>query len=97
MDYLMVLIVIGTAIWVYFDAKSIGVKKGQNKGFFDMGPAGWCGVTLLIWIVGFPAWLGLRGKYKKLNASKACPYCAELIKKEAVVCLHCKRDIPMQI
>ena len=61
------LVVIGTAIWVYFDAKSIGVKKGQVTGLANMGPGGWFFVTLLLWIVGFPAWLAMRGKFKKIN------------------------------
>jgi hypothetical protein len=61
------LVVIGTAIWVYFDAKSIGVKKGQVTGLANMGPGGWFFVTLLLWIIGFPAWLAMRGKFKKIN------------------------------
>ncbi len=61
------LIILGTAIWVYFDAKSIGAKKDQVSGLANMGPAGWFRVTLLLWIVGFPAWLAMRGKFKKIN------------------------------
>lgn len=60
-------IIIGTAIWVYFDAKSIGVKKGQVTGMANMGPGSWFWVTLLLWIVGFPAWLAMRGKFKEIN------------------------------
>lgn len=67
MDIIFILFVVGSSIWVYFDAKSIGVKKGQITGLANMGPAGWFWVTLLLWIVGFPAWLAMRGKFKKIN------------------------------
>lgn len=60
-------VVIGTSIWVYFDAKSIGVQKGQVEGLADMGPWGWFFITLCLWIIGFPAWLAMRGKFKKIN------------------------------
>jgi len=26
--------------------------------------------------------------------SKKCPFCAELVKREALVCKHCGRDLP---
>ena len=37
---IIVLIVIGSSIWVYTDAKNIGVKKGQLKGVCDLGAEG---------------------------------------------------------
>ena len=67
METIFLLIVVGTSIWVVFDAKSIGVKKGQVKGIFDMGPWGWFFVCLFLWIIGFPAYLAMRGKYKAAN------------------------------
>lgn len=70
MDLFFILFIVGSSIWVYFDAKNIGVKKGQLKGLLDMGPVGWFFVTLLLWIVGFPAWLATRGKYKEINSQK---------------------------
>jgi hypothetical protein len=68
-DIFMILFLIGTSTWVYFDAKSIGIKKGQIKGMLDMGPIGWFFITLLLWIIGFPAWLATRSKYKQINSN----------------------------
>jgi tetratricopeptide (TPR) repeat protein len=61
------LVVLGTSIWVYLDAKKIGVKKGQLDGFCDLGPGAWAVVCLLLWIIGFPAYLIKRGEYIKIN------------------------------
>ena len=67
METIILLVVVGTSIWVVSDAKAIGVKKGQVKGFLDLGPWGWFLVCLFLWIVGFPAYLAMRGKYKTIN------------------------------
>ncbi|NOR69985.1 MAG: hypothetical protein GQ532_09895 [Methylomarinum sp.] len=57
-------IIVVSAIWVFFDAKSIGVKKGLVSGLGNMNPVGWFFAVLLLWIVGFPAYLFYRGKFK---------------------------------
>jgi hypothetical protein len=31
--------------------------------------------------------------YSNVNDSRDCPYCAERIKRSAIVCKHCGRDI----
>jgi hypothetical protein len=67
MDTIILLVILGTSIWVLFDARAIGVKKGMVKGLANMGPWGWFFVTLFLWIVGFPAYLAMRGKYKKIS------------------------------
>ncbi|MBU1964225.1 MAG: hypothetical protein KKH02_01870 [Proteobacteria bacterium] len=67
MDTIIMLVILGTSVWVLFDARSIGVKKGMVKGLANMGPWGWFFVTLFLWIVGFPAYLAMRGKYKKIK------------------------------
>ena len=65
------LFVLATAVWVGFDAKNLGVKKGSlGGGMLDMSPLMWFIATLLLWIVGFPAYLATRSKYKVLAASK---------------------------
>lgn len=61
---IMWIIVIASAIWVYFDARSIGVHKNLVSGFWNLGPFGWSVATLLLWIVGFPAYLIKRGTLK---------------------------------
>lgn len=64
---LILLVVIGTSVWVYFDATKIGVRKTGEKAqtakfHVDMGPVGWMACCLLLWIVAFPAYLILRPK-----------------------------------
>ena len=73
MGSLLFLVIIGTSICVYADARALGAKRGRLKGLLDMGPAGWFWVTLLFWIIGFPAWLVTRGKYKQANIDSGEP------------------------
>jgi hypothetical protein len=57
MELIIPLLVVGTSIWVLADANSIGAKKGLLPGVCDMGPGGWFMVCLLLWIIGFPAYV----------------------------------------
>lgn len=67
MDLVIVAVLIGTSFWVYFDAKSIGIKKGQVTGFADMAPGSWAVGCLILWIIFFPFYLMKRGEFKKIN------------------------------
>ncbi len=58
------LVVLGTSIWVWVDASSIGARKGLVKGVADMGPFAWFLCSLLLWIVAFPIYLAKRGAIK---------------------------------
>jgi hypothetical protein len=66
MDLIM-MIVLGTSIWVLFDALRIGIKKGQIEGFTDLSAGGWFLACLLLWIIGFPLYLVKRADYIAIN------------------------------
>jgi hypothetical protein len=70
MDSVILLLIIGSSIWVYIDAKNIGVQKGQISGLANMGPIGWLVSSLLLWIIVFPFYLIKRSKFKEINSSK---------------------------
>lgn len=49
-----------SAVWVYLDASKNRIGKTSAKGFFNLSAGAWGTVTLLLWIVGFPAYLSKR-------------------------------------
>ena len=72
MDILILLILIGSSIWVFIDAKNLGVRKVPgSKSVLNLGPGGWLACSLLLWIVAFPLYLINRAKFKEQFASSA--------------------------
>jgi hypothetical protein len=57
------IILLGSAGWVLYDAKKIGVKKGLISGLGNMGPWAWFFATLFLWIIAFPMYLIKRGDF----------------------------------
>jgi hypothetical protein len=65
MSFIILLIVVGTSVWVYSDATAIGVN--EKKSFFNPGkPLAWALHCLFLWIVFFPIYLGKRAEFKKV-------------------------------
>jgi hypothetical protein len=64
MEAVVLLVVIGTSIWVAIDASNIGARKGLVKGIANMGPASWFLCCLLLWIITFPVYLAKRSEIK---------------------------------
>lgn len=60
-------LIIISSIWVFVDAKKIGVKKGQLKGICDMGPGTWLIACLGLWIISFPMYLNKRTQLIEIN------------------------------
>jgi hypothetical protein len=66
---IIMIVIVGTSIWVYADAKNLGVHQGAlGGGFVDAGAGQWAAVTLLLWIVGFPLYLATRPRYVERRA-----------------------------
>jgi len=70
MNVFIGLLVLCTSIWVFSDARKIGVKRSGEKAkggklSVDMGPLGWAICCLLLWIIAFPTYLIKRPEFKK--------------------------------
>lgn len=70
MGFVILALIIGTSVWVYFDAKWIGIyQTGERRRplqlSLDMEPVDWLISCLLIWLVAFPAYVVKRPNFIK--------------------------------
>jgi len=74
------------------------IAQGKGKSFVL-----WWIYGALLFIVALPHSLLMKADANAVEANaladgaKKCPYCAELVKKEAVVCRFCHRELQAQI
>jgi hypothetical protein len=69
---IVLLLVVGSTIWVGIDASNLGVQRGRlGGGSLDMSTASWVVCCLLLWIVAFPCYLVARGKYQAMSGGNA--------------------------
>ena len=64
MDYIWI-IVVASSIWVWYDARALGMKRDKEKGFY--GPWTWFIGVALLWIVFFPVYLAKRSQFVRLS------------------------------
>ncbi len=83
---------------LWFVCGLIAAIVATNKG---RSGCGWFLVGVLLGPLGFILALVVSRNEPEIEKRsiqsgdlKKCPFCAELVKREAVVCKHCGRDLP---
>lgn len=94
MDVFFILVLVGASILGYVTARIVAHKGHENL-------FAWWLFGFLIFIIALPMALTAEDRTTEdhlLNtgARRACPSCSEPIRKEALVCRYCGRDVPEQ-
>jgi hypothetical protein len=98
---LILLVVVGSTIWVGFDAS----KREWGSG---SGTPRWVLGCILLWLVVFPIYLVKRTRVPLKDESRIasatvpgdprayreCPHCKESMRRDAEICPHCRLQSP---
>jgi len=72
MGYLILLVIIGTTIWVGYDAHKNEISISAKKPYsINTGTVAWVITCLLLWIVTFPYYLVRRSKILRERKNKS--------------------------
>lgn len=98
---LIVLVVLGSTAWLYFDARRLTEETGELVG--RMGAGEWALASIILWIIVFPMYLWRRAQLRREIApppvdvappgNRFCDSCGAALRSGAAFCPACGVDL----
>jgi len=67
---LLPVVIVATSVWVWADARALGVPKLYDRGQVQLAPFEWFVLCLLFWPITFPVYLARRRSFRELRKSE---------------------------
>jgi len=71
------------------------LNSGENKGAFELTGNNYLILVIYIGLCAIAFYCCTKNKYISITTKK-CPFCANVIKSEAIVCQFCGKDLPKE-